>query len=67
MLCILFLSLNSSLIIAFLDETLQIYSKREPEIEDVWMDVFGAFFGIAAGLVIQWVRLLVWETEDEVS
>lgn len=33
--------------IAFIDETIQIFSGRGPQIADVWLDVLGAFCGAA--------------------
>ena len=34
---------------SFIDETIQIFSGRGPQIADVWLDVFGAFCG--AGII----------------
>lgn len=41
------ISLNAAFAVAFLDETVQIFSKRGPAIGDVWIDV-GGFFTYAA-------------------
>ncbi len=42
-------SLNLSLIVAFIDESLQYISERGPSISDVWIDVGGfAFFSLIA-------------------
>ncbi len=41
-------SLNLGLIIAFFDETIQYFSKREPEVRDIWIDLLG----ICAGSLI---------------
>ena len=43
-----FLSFGFGILIALLDETIQIFSKRGPEITDVWLD----FFGFASFAVI---------------
>ena len=42
----------SSLFLAFIDETLQIFSKRGPTILDVWIDFLGAACSILLGLII---------------
>lgn len=39
--------------IAFLDETIQIFSGRGPQIQDVWIDLAGALVGMAAVLLIR--------------
>lgn len=41
------LSLIAALIVAFVDETVQIFSKRGPSVSDMWIDV-GGFFTYAA-------------------
>ena len=41
-----------SLFLAFIDETLQIFSKRGPTILDVWIDFLGAACSILLGLII---------------
>ena len=38
-------SVRYAFYIAFIDETIQIFSGRGPQIADVWLDVFGAFCG----------------------
>jgi VanZ family protein len=43
-----FLSFGFGILIALLDETIQVFSKRGPEITDVWLD----FFGFASFAVI---------------
>lgn len=40
-------SVRFAFYIAFIDETIQIFSGRGPQIADVWLDVFGAFCGAA--------------------
>ena len=42
-------SVRFAFYIAFIDETIQIFSGRGPQIADVWLDVLGAFCG--AGIV----------------
>ncbi len=47
--CAALVSLNLSLIVAFIDESLQYISDRGPSISDVWIDVGGfAFFSLIA-------------------
>ena len=41
---------------ALIDETIQIFSGRGPEIKDVWLDTFGAASGILITLLILSVR-----------
>lgn len=41
-------------IIAFLDETIQIFTGRGPMIQDVWIDLFGACAGIAFLSICKW-------------
>ena len=43
-------------LIAFLDETIQIFSGRGPQIQDVWLDLAGGVLGIAIVLLIQKLR-----------
>lgn len=38
-------SVRFAFYVAFIDETIQIFSGRGPQIADVWLDVFGAFCG----------------------
>lgn len=38
-------------LLAFLDETLQIFSGRGPAIADVWLDLFGFLVGLALSLL----------------
>lgn len=45
---LVFLSFGFGILIALLDETIQVFSKRGPEITDVWLD----FFGFASFAVI---------------
>ena len=42
---ILLASLNCGLIIAFIDETIQYLSKREPKVADIWIDLAGVCTG----------------------
>ena len=46
-----FIAVISVQFIAFLDETVQIFSGRGPEISDVWIDIFGflTLFAITLG------------------
>lgn len=44
------------LVIAFLDETIQIFSGRGPMITDVWIDLAGAALGNIIILIIRTVR-----------
>ena len=37
--------------VAFLDETIQIFTGRGPMIQDVWIDLSGAALGSLAGLI----------------
>ena len=39
---------------AFLDETIQIFSGRGPDIKDVWLDTFGAAAGILLVSAVRW-------------
>ena len=41
---------------AFLDETIQIFSGRGPDIKDVWLDTFGSAAGILITLLILSLR-----------
>ena len=41
---------------ALIDETIQIFSGRGPDIKDVWLDTFGAASGILITLLILSVR-----------
>ena len=41
---------------AFLDETIQIFSGRGPDIKDVWLDTFGSASGILITLLILSLR-----------
>lgn len=48
-----------ALVIAFLDETVQMFSKRGPAIADVWIDVGGFFtYSLLFHLVTQGARLV---------
>lgn len=48
-----------ALVIAFLDETVQMFSKRGPAIADVWIDVGGFFtYSLLFHLAVQGVRLI---------
>jgi VanZ family protein len=38
-----------SLLTAFIDETLQIFSGRGPMVQDIWLDLAGSLFG--AGII----------------
>ena len=38
---------------AFLDETIQIFSRRGPAISDVWLDFSGMLFGLLIGMVLR--------------
>ena len=49
-------SLNAALIVAFLDETIQIFSKRAPEVVDIWIDLSGAFCGIVVCMAVRGIR-----------
>ena len=42
--------------VAFLDETIQIFSGRGPAIADVWLDLSGVVFGTAVGALLHWLR-----------
>ena len=44
-----------SFVVAFLDETLQIFSGRGPSIADVWLDYFGALTFSAICLIIYFI------------
>ena len=53
----LLFSLNFGLIVAFLDESIQIISSREAKVKDVWIDVFGyATFTVLSLLIVFIVR-----------
>lgn len=39
-------------IIAFLDETIQIFSSRGPQIQDVWIDLIGVGIGTLLGFLL---------------
>ncbi len=45
---ILLPSVNLGLIIAFIDETIQYFSKRSPEVRDIWIDLLGVTAGTLA-------------------
>lgn len=42
--------------VAFIDETIQIFSGRGPEIVDVWIDLGGAVFGAVIGILIRMIK-----------
>ncbi|MBQ7563343.1 MAG: MATE family efflux transporter, partial [Lachnospiraceae bacterium] len=42
-------ALNLGGIVAFIDETIQHFSGRSPEIRDVWIDLCGVLFGLCIG------------------
>ena len=54
--------LNTALIVAFIDETIQIFSGRGPQISDMWIDLAGAAIGTLCALVI---LLLVGRKKEE--
>lgn len=39
-------------IIAFLDETIQVFSSRGPQIQDVWIDLIGVAIGTLLGFLL---------------
>ncbi len=41
------LAANTTLLVALVDETIQIFSARGPQIQDVWLDLFGGICGAA--------------------
>ncbi len=47
-----------SFIAAFLDETIQIFSKRGSAVSDIWIDLFGVFSFCAGVLVLYFVFIL---------
>lgn len=47
----LFISIITCLLIAVIDETIQIFTNRGPAILDVWIDTSGATFGALIGLI----------------
>lgn len=49
-------SLLLCFLIAFLDETIQIFSGRGPAIQDVWLDLSGALFGMILFLLAKSVN-----------
>ena len=46
------LSVGFALVIAFLDETVQIFSGRHSSVEDMWIDVFGFSFALTVVLSV---------------
>ena len=42
----------SGLVVAFLDESIQLLSKRGAQISDVWIDLIGVITGVAVGCLI---------------
>lgn len=59
--------LMGCLIIAFLDETVQIFSGRGPMIADVWIDLVGASFGHAIGWLFTAKKRAKQNEEDAAS
>lgn len=52
--------------VAFLDESIQIFSNRGPQISDVWLDTGGVAFGVAIGaLLILLVRRKRFKLQKE--
>ncbi len=47
------------LILAFLDETVQVFSKRGPSIIDVWIDFAGLFITASLVYLVFWVSALI--------
>lgn len=45
-------SINCSFVVAFLDETIQIFSGRGPAIVDVWIDLFGSVCAMGVILLV---------------
>ena len=43
--------------IAFLDETLQMFTGRGAEVRDIWYDMIGVAIGTGIGFLIYWLRL----------
>ncbi len=43
-----------SLLCALTDETIQIFTGRGPQVQDVWLDFAGAVTGILVGCVLLW-------------
>ena len=39
--------------VAFIDETIQIFSGRGPQIRDVWVDLLGASIGLLIATVVR--------------
>ena len=52
----LLLSISHGLFAAFMDETIQIFSGRGPEISDVWIDLAGVLTGSLAVLAVLFLR-----------
>lgn len=46
------IGIGTCLLIAILDETIQIFTNRGPAILDVWIDTAGAIVGLVVGLLI---------------
>lgn len=42
--------------VAFLDETIQLFSDRKSKITDIWIDLLGAFIGMAVYLIYKFFR-----------
>ncbi len=54
--------------VGLLDETIQIFTGRGPQVQDVWLDFAGACVGYLTGLLVQWfMRVRREEREAETS
>lgn len=57
-------SLFKCFIIAFLDESIQLFSGRGSQIRDVWIDLIGVGIGFTAGFLILFIRKRLREKRE---
>ncbi len=52
-------------IVALTDETIQIFTGRGSLVQDVWLDIFGAFAGLTAVLCLRGICALIWRKKEK--